>query len=191
MNYLIVDTATPILYVGLKTNDKYYSVSISEANGHGKNLVPCIKKALNDANLKLDDLDFLICGEGPGSYTGVRMGVTVLKMFSTLLNIKLYKISSLFLMSSGIKEDSISFIDARRGNGFIGIIDKDKNVIEEVFASLDEYINKYPTFKLIDSYNSVINLDVILNKMVQVTDVDKFVPNYLRESEATRNLNNG
>ena len=78
MYTLILDSATKTLYVALlKDNNVLKEIYLEGRNDHAKNIVLKVEEILNDNNIKAFDLDDIIVGIGPGSYTGVRMAVTV------------------------------------------------------------------------------------------------------------------
>ena len=191
MYSLIIDSATKILYIALvKDNNLLEDLYITGSNDHAKNIVSKIDELLKKYNIESKDLNEVLCGYGPGSYTGVRMAVTVAKMISVFMNIPLYTISTLRLMASGSKGRVLSLIDARRGNSFGMIFDMDKNeyVVEEALYSTEELKN--------NSYDNLVcendyKVDPIycLNNKTLVENPDLLIPNYLRETEAERNLN--
>jgi tRNA threonylcarbamoyladenosine biosynthesis protein TsaB len=192
MYSLILDSATKILYVSLlKDNKVIYEKYIEGRNDHAKNIVDKVNEALLTANITADNLDEVIVGIGPGSYTGVRMAVTVAKMLAVFKkNIKLYKISTLMLMASNYKGKVLSTIDARRGNCFGAIIDVNNNkyVIEEALIPYDELKKNDYEFEANEGDFKVDPIFVLNNKELVETP-HLLVPNYLRDTEAERNLN--
>ena len=193
MYSLILDSATKILYVSLIKDNKdiLFEKYIEGRNDHAKNIVKVVDDALKSANITVNELDEAIVGIGPGSYTGVRMAVTVCKMLAVFKNnIKLYKISTLKLMASGKKGIVLSMIDARRGNSFGAIIDINKNqyLIEEGLLSTEELKNNKYDYLVNDEEYKVDPLFVLNNKEI-VDNPHLLVPNYLRDTEAERNLN--
>ena len=125
MKSLILDSATKNLYCALIIdNEVVFEEYISGTNDHAKRVVDVVDKACKKANIRALDLDEIICGIGPGSYTGVRMAVTVCKMLASLSNVKMKTISTLLLMSSGSVGVCKASIDARRGTSFTGLYKK-------------------------------------------------------------------
>ena len=101
MYNLILDSSTKILYVALvDDNNVLFEKYIEGKNDHAKNIVKAVDDALKSANIEAKNLDKVIVGYGPGSYTGVRMAVTVAKMLAIFAGVKLYTISTLRLMAS-------------------------------------------------------------------------------------------
>lgn len=190
MYSLIVDSATKNLYIALlKDNEILKEIYIEGQNDHAKNIVSKIDEALKEFSLDAKMLDEIIVGYGPGSYTGVRMAVTVGKMLAVFLNKPLYTISTLKLIASNLSGKVLAMIDARRGNSFAMIIDKNNN----------EYIlneGMYPNDDLLKmNYDNLVNQDsfkvdpiYVLNNKNKVKEANLLEPNYLRETEAERNL---
>ncbi len=184
---LIVDSATKKLYVALLKDDKilYENYQVGR-NDHSKYIVTMIEEALAKNNIEVSALNQLIVGIGPGSYTGVRMALTVLKMFACFKQVPLYEISTLYLMASNEKGLVSARIDARRGNVFGAIYDMSCDIVvkQEGLYPMDE-INDG---KIIDEENFVVNPFKVQQKAKLVENIDTLIPNYLRDTEAERNL---
>ncbi len=188
MYKLLIDTATKNLYLCLVNNDLIVDERyIIGKNDHSKNLVNNIEDILNKEKITINDLDSIICGVGPGSYTGVRMGVTVAKMFCAFSKVKLYQVSSLYMMSSYYEENNIAMIDARRGNGFCAVIKGDEIILEALLVK-EEISKDYPNYLIVDEEMYKVNPFKVINKSVLVNNPHSLVPNYLRDTEAERNI---
>ena len=189
MYSLILDSSTKVLYVSLVNDDKIvYEKYIEGKNDHAKNIVFIVDEALKKANIEAFNLDKVIVGYGPGSYTGVRMAVTVAKMIAVFAKVKLYTISSLLLMASGEKGVVKASIDARRGNAFSGVFDilNDKLILEEGMYPYEK-LNEYEGATVTEEKYTVDPLFVIKHANL-VNEPHLLVPNYLRDTEAERNL---
>lgn len=189
MYSLILDSSTKVLYVGLvKDNEVLFEKYIEGKNDHAKNIVFTVDEALKAAGIDSFKLDKVIVGYGPGSYTGVRMAVTVAKMMAVFAKVKLYTISSLLLMASGVKGVAKASIDARRGNAFSGVFDilNDKILLEEgmyPYEKLNEYEGESVTEE-----KFIVNPLYVIEHAKAVDEPHLLVPNYLRDTEAERNL---
>jgi tRNA threonylcarbamoyladenosine biosynthesis protein TsaB len=181
---LLIDSASKFLYIGLYEDleclGKYYAEG---NNDHSVKLMSEIENIFRKNNVKVKDLDEIIIGIGPGSYTGLRIGVVVAKMFAWNDDIPVRTVSSLAVFASSVTTEGLilSEIDARRGNSFLA--DKEKLVnLEEYKESIKE------TYKIVSSGEP--NLEVILNSDITtlVKDIHGLNPNYLRITEAERNL---
>ena len=190
---MIMDTSSEYLIVSFLDDDKLIFEYIAKGNNnHSDNLLKEIEKGLNENNLTVNDFDKIICGVGPGAYTGLRVGLTVAKMFAWTLNKPLYTVSSLDLMATkffGGKEKYIAIdMKAKKDYVYHKIIYCDeysyKTVDEETFLTVEE-ANKRNSEYAVDEF---INNDHIcydarnVEKVAKKVDsIDLLEPNYLRE----------
>ena len=191
MNSLIIDTSTKYLYIALVKDDVVLSEKIFEGSkNHAGNSVYQIDLLLKEFNLETSDFDTVYCGYGPGSYTGVRISVTIAKMLASFLDVNLYKVSSLFLAGSGYDNKNVAVMfDARRGNSFCGCYGE--NFIEDKLRSNEEFlskVNSYDDLIVVNESNFKVNPLKVIENATKVEDVEAFVPSYLRITEAEYNL---
>ena len=99
MNILGIDTTTKLASCTILSNDKYYTKSISNEVTHSEKLLPVIHEAFKENNLTLDDIDLLAAINGPGSFTGIRIGLATIKAFAQVKDIDIYSISSIDLIA--------------------------------------------------------------------------------------------
>lgn len=119
-------------------------ISRDDYKSHSDALLPTIDKVLKDTNLTLDNIDLLAVSIGPGSFTGIRIGISTIKSFAIVKNIPVVGISSLLGLTYNIETDSIvcSLIDAKHDNIYCGIFDSSHNLLENYFSdSIDNTIN--------------------------------------------------
>ncbi|PSL46930.1 tRNA threonylcarbamoyladenosine biosynthesis protein TsaB [Salsuginibacillus halophilus] len=129
MNVLAIDTATyasgaALLQDGIVRSEK---VTFLKKN-HSIRVMPAVDHVLSEADVTPADLDHIIVGEGPGSYTGVRIGVTTAKSLAWALDIPATGVSSLEVLAErgGMFHGRIfSFFDARRGQVYGGVYERD------------------------------------------------------------------
>lgn len=126
MKILSIDTSSKICGVAVLENEKLLK-QISQDNGltHSETLMPIIKNALSDLNITLSEIDLIVCDKGPGSFTGIRIGVATTKAFSDSLNIKEIGISSLETLAYNVKTNGVicSLIDAKNDNVYAGVFE--------------------------------------------------------------------
>ena len=189
MKRLFFDVSSSIMYVGYSRNDILLDFSIRIASrDHAKYLVDRIDQVLKRNKLKLEDLDEIIIGIGPGSYTGLRIAVMVGKMLAYTKNVKLKTISSLFFMTSGYEGRVAALMDARRGYVFSAIYEDGKVILEDGYRKFTE-LSEDPQYQqartvFIDEMNYEVNRKLIAKYAVLVEDIHDLVPNYLRKTEA-------
>lgn len=124
MFVLAIDTSNTTLSVALvENNETLIEVVEATKNDHSKRLMPTIESLFKKVNRVPKELDLITVAEGPGSYTGVRIGVTVAKTLAWTLNKPLVGVSSLEILARNIKEDAyiIPLFDARRQTVFAGV----------------------------------------------------------------------
>lgn len=92
-----------------------------------------ITELLKENNLTLKDIDRFAVAEGPGSYTGLRIGITTAKMFASILNKDLVGVSTLAALANGVNDGVIvSELDARNKNFFAGVYRKVNGKLENL-----------------------------------------------------------
>ena len=188
---LILDTSTKYLYLALVKNETVLEEYLSEGSkNHAGTSVYMIDTLLNKHGFSCDDLTDVYCGYGPGSYTGVRISVTIAKMLASFKKVKLHQGSSLFLAGSGYDNLNVAVMfDARRGNYFsacfgqVEIADKLRNY-EEFLAM----INDCNDLKIVYENDFKVNPLKVMKHSCEVVEIDAFIPNYLRIPEAQYNL---
>ena len=106
---------------------------------HAEMLHPLINEALLESKLTIKDIEAIAVGKGPGSYTGLRIGVSAAKWLCFANDIPLISINSLEILAQSITIDSgliIPMIDARRLEVYAAIYDKNLNAVRETKAEI-------------------------------------------------------
>lgn len=89
MKILSIDTASSICSVAILEDNKVIKeISNADANTHSVKLMPQIEQIFKETNLTLNDMDLIACDKGPGSFTGIRIGIANVKAFFDVTNIK-------------------------------------------------------------------------------------------------------
>ncbi len=192
MKSLLIDVSTLVMYVGIAKNDTLMDHSIRIAKrDHAKYMVDRVQQTIKRNKLTLDEVDQIIVGVGPGSYTGIRIAVMVAKMLGYAKDIPVYTVSSLYFMTSGYQGKVAALIDARRGYVFANIHEDGAVLLDDTYILLDE-LKKDPKYKkaktvFIDERHYEVNPEYIYKHMVKVENIHELVPNYLRKTEAENN----
>ena len=148
MKILSVSTATSHLSVALN-EDKQVLLEKNDLDSrhHSEHLDSIIQKMLFDQQLKLSDIDRFAVAIGPGSYTGLRIGITTVKMFASILQREVVGISTLKAMASEYTQAGtlvVAMLDARNQNYFAGAYTeqegKIKNIIADDHFALDKLL---------------------------------------------------
>ena len=112
---------------------------------HSENLMILIEEILQRNNIELKEIDLISCVVGPGSFTGIRIGVATVKALAEVYNIKIVEVTSLEVLAQNIKETNIkvALIDARNDQVYAGIFDRENKLLEDYIAdSIEVVINK-------------------------------------------------
>jgi tRNA threonylcarbamoyladenosine biosynthesis protein TsaB len=141
-----IETATKICSVALTENGKL--LALKEEGGaysHSEKLTTFIQDVLKQAGKELKDLDAVAVSKGPGSYTGLRIGVSAAKGLCYALNIPLISVSTLQGMALGMSEMETNIlyspmIDARRMEVYTALFDEDNKELDAISAKIiDEH----------------------------------------------------
>lgn len=144
---LHIETATDICSVALTEGDKVLNVcDNNDGNSHSKNLLPFIDKVLKESKRELNELDGVVVSIGPGSYTGLRIGVSTAKGIAYSLQIPVITVSTLESIANGCRlqvSDQSSYqivpmIDARRMEVFAARYSSDMELLDDVAAVIVE-----------------------------------------------------
>ncbi len=142
---LCLETATPVCSVAL--NDGCCTIALCETEGqnaHSEKITNFIREVMETANIDYHQLDAVAVSKGPGSYTGLRIGVSTAKGICYAANLPLMAIDTLEAMAYGMKAKLgsqiaendllIPMIDARRMEVYAAIFDAHMNKINDTAA---------------------------------------------------------
>ena len=203
---LLIDTASSRIVLGLYQDDTILK-EIKEENDHqlSVRIFPLLDQLFQEKKLSPKEVDEIVVVTGPGSFTGVRIGVTIAKTYAWSFNKKIITVSELQCMASTEVDTDycIPMIDARRNAVYAGIYDRNLDaVIPDQYITLDALQKKVEeldgtytfisdqTFPSIDVIKSNMNLKVILKKHENDEGINphQVNPNYLKKTEAEENL---
>jgi len=161
---LNIETSTSVCSVGISIDGKIVSIQESHTkNSHAEQITLFSEKVISDAGLKFSDLDAVSVSKGPGSYTGLRIGVSTAKGYCYGLDIPLISIGTLAAMAAGMKiqladknySDNILFcpmIDARRMEVYTAMFSNNLDKVVDVTAKIidsESFADKFLKHKLI------------------------------------------
>lgn len=206
---LFFDTSSDLLKVSLiKDNKIIFDKELHTKNDHSSYLVPTIDEAFKSNNIDFKELDEIIVGNGPGSFTGTRISIAVAKTYAFSFNIPVYMISSLeeLIYDNDGYDFYVPIIEEKKENLYFSIFDKNKKrVMDDTYSSTeymykkleeldgkillislsDKKYEKYDTVKAsINALNIMKNIDVNNEKV----NPHLLKPNYIKKIEAEAKL---
>lgn len=165
---LFIDTSNQDVSIALLKDGKVIDkITKSISNEHSKYAVSYIDEVLKKSEITPKEVQSIMVVNGPGSFTGVRIGLTIAKVYALLNDIKVTLISSLKCLAIGNNKNKyiLSLINARNDNYYIGFYDNNYNdVINEHFGNIEEVndiINKYDDILVVSNNSDNDNVKVI------------------------------
>ena len=175
MKNLAVDTSSKICAVAiLEDNNKIDEISLDNGKTHSENLMPILKEVLERNKLKLSDFNLISVSVGPGSFTGIRIGIASIKPLAEVYNLPVASVTSLESLArnvENVESDTtiISLIDARNNQVYAGVFDNDYNLKEEEIAEdIEVVLKKAEKFRKIVFVGdgAVLHKDLISERLV-------------------------
>lgn len=228
MKVLGLDTSTLMTTCGvIDENILLGEYSLNQDMSHSEKLVPMVKEVLDNLKLKVEDIDVFGVSTGPGSFTGLRIGIATIKAFAHIFDKPIVGVSTLEALAFNLPYNDVvvPMIDARRDRVYTGIykwegeilitimeptvmeidtlldlLDKDyKNIVvngdgsllfkERILNKLKNKVRFATLGQNMCKASSICELALIKYKKGIVDDYFTLAPDYLRESQAQRELN--
>lgn len=211
MKVLGFDTSTMTTSVSIIEDENMLALySLQGSVYHSESLSDMVNNILNKFDFDLSQIDLISVGIGPGSFTGVRIGLTFAKVMAQVLKKDIVAVSS--LKACAIREDGLvgSIIDARRGLIYACLMEDGKVLMDDTIIELEKFkdivgdrkitLQGVDAKKFIHEFkNAKLGKELQMNayyiallglkkfKEVGGDDFYKLVPNYLKLSQAEKN----
>jgi len=211
MKLLAIETSTPQCSVALAVDDVVYSLVSAERNTHTKVCLTMIDELLGQANIHLNEVDYFVTSKGPGSFTGLRIGISLMQGLALALDKKIIPLSSLQTLAYAAKPTSkniLALLDARKSEVYGGYFN-DK--LELLFPEFVLPVANLPNIDLANSllvgsalteYSAQLKqrfgnqlhylelpypdapnlLALALQNMAQAVSACEFIPSYIRDN---------
>ena len=163
MKILAVDTSSKRCSVSiLEDENVLINLVNDDEKTHSVKLMPLIDEAFNNTNLNLNDISLLVCAIGPGSFTGIRIGIATIKAFADVTNTPVVGVTSLESLAynalPNITNTSTivcSLIDAKNSNVYCGLYNFSGNACEQIEMFSDTIQNTFQKIQNLQ-YNNII-----------------------------------
>jgi tRNA threonylcarbamoyladenosine biosynthesis protein TsaB len=211
---LLVDTSGKEIGIGLfkGKNCLCEEYRVAEKT-YNKLIIPMIDEILKHSKLRIEEIDLFGATLGPGSFTGIRVGISVMKAFSQVLNKKFYGLPVLDIMANSVNNNdkNVILMDAGRKEFYFTRFDSnkkdilkyeliDENTIKKlirkndviIFLQNDLYVNEFVSAQFKENKIIILShIDMkIFNDIIEKNNygMDNFVPLYIRQPDAVKNL---
>lgn len=159
MKILSIDTSSNLCAVAVLEDTNLIKEKIlDDTKNHSEKIMPVIVQTLKEANLELKDINLIVCDKGPGSFTGIRIGVATVMSFVDSLNLTAIGISSLECLLYNVLNTTkdhyvCSLIDAKNDNVYFEIFSVSNNKATSVIGADCKNINEL--IDLLKHYNNI------------------------------------
>ena len=154
MLVLSVDTSSSVCAVSLQENYNLIDeIDLDNGKSHSENFMPIVAEILEKNNKELKDINLIAAVVGPGSFTGIRIGIASIKALAEVYNIPVVEVTSLESLARNVEVKNVvcSLIDAKNNQVYAGIFDANYEKLEDYIA--DDINNVIESLK---KYNNII-----------------------------------
>lgn len=188
MYTLLIDTSNQMLSVAINQHKTVRAeINTNVKVNHSETLMHYIERLFDMARINKSDIRSIVIARGPGSYTGVRIGVTVAKVLASQWNVNLYSVSSLFVIAAASNGIVTPVIDARRGEVFAATYERGETIVDPQHTRLENALKFHAHAAVIGNSDEPIalNIEGFYHTQVRVSEVERFA-NQLRKEEVER-----
>lgn len=195
---LVMDTSNSYLAVGLfKDNMCLEAFQEKGSRRQSEKAIPTLKEVLDRHHIALKDVNEMIITSGPGSYTGVRVAMTIAKTLAAVSDVRIKSVSSLAAYAG--MNQALSVIDARGHKVFVGVYENGLPLIKEQVVALEDFDQlraEYGDFELVGEIGCLgldekecdlcANIYALGQMADPIENVDLLVPTYIKDVEAKK-----
>lgn len=217
MNILAIDTSTMISTVTIASDGEIVGdFNVNQQKTHSESLVPMVETLLDLLGMTIGDIDKFVIAKGPGSFTGLRIGMTIAKTLAQVGDKELIPVSTLLALANNSSSEKLKvpMLDARGNRVYAGVYDNNFNeIIKEDLYTIDEFQNLVNDLgeeveligEIAEKYEDRFDACMVLplnfrscigKSLIKVAietetkdqNLYEIRPNYLRKSQAEREL---
>lgn len=195
---LVMDTSNSYLAVGLfKDNMCLEAFQEKGSRRQSEKAIPTLKEVLDRHHIALKDVNEMIITSGPGSYTGVRVAMTIAKTLAAVSDVRIKSVSSLAAYAG--MNQALSVIDARGHKVFVGVYENGLPLIKEQVVALEDFAQlraEYGDFELVGEIGCLgldekecdlcANIYALGQMADPIENVDLLAPTYIKDVEAKK-----
>ena len=195
---LVMDTSNSYLAVGLfKDNMCLEAFQEKGSRRQSEKAIPTLKEVLDRHHIALKDVNEMIITSAPGSYTGLRVAMTIAKPLAAVSDVRIKSVSSLAAYAG--MNQALSVIDARGHKVFVGVYENGLPLIKEQVVTLENFAQlraEYEDFELVGEVGCLgldekecdlcANIYALGQMADPIKNVDLLVPTYIKDVEAKK-----
>lgn len=193
MKILAIESASVTASCAVADDEKVLGeYTLRHKKTHSEKLMPLIEDLMQELGLKLNDIDVIAVSQGPGSYTGLRIGAAIAKSLAFAADIKIVGVPTMKSLAANVYDEHkliVPVMDAKAGRIYTGIYKWENGECEEIMeqfpCNIDELIeilNEYKESVIINGDGSVNYRERIENSLNRKADFAPEVYNYLKAS---------
>ncbi|MEG1922922.1 MAG: tRNA (adenosine(37)-N6)-threonylcarbamoyltransferase complex dimerization subunit type 1 TsaB [Clostridia bacterium] len=192
MKILLINSVADKLTVAVYKDGELFSENAADKlKSHSSEINGSIRNIMQKAEIKFDELDAYACCVGPGSFTGIRVGIATIKGFMTAVEKKLISVDSFEILAYTVNTETELIMDAGRERVYFSICDKNKVLTQPIMINNDEIPYGKPVVKydVKADYSQAFALAAI-NKYIKNEFVTHLSPLYIQLCQAEEEYNN-
>lgn len=212
MKLLSIDTSSDVCSTAILEDDKLIKeLNITDSKTHSENLMPLVDKLFKETGLQLSDMTAIACSIGPGSFTGIRIGIATVKAMAEVFNIPVISVTSLETLAElGNANTVVSLIDAKNDQVYCGIFGNGELIANDIHEVI-EHLRKLSNIQFVGN-GAILHKELLKKELKnisfseenvqsafalgkcafrkfqngEVQNADTILPLYLRPSQAER-----
>ncbi|WP_422482163.1 tRNA (adenosine(37)-N6)-threonylcarbamoyltransferase complex dimerization subunit type 1 TsaB [Pleomorphochaeta sp. DL1XJH-081] len=152
MNVLALETSSNVLHLALKTDKEFIASTRTIGRHFSEELVVRMKELCNEVSLKLADLSLIVCTNGPGSFTGLRVGMAAAKGVSLAAGIPLVSLSTMEIYAYPLRYAEMPVLctmDAKKNRYYGALFQQGNRLTTDMDASIASLCDKIVEFEAI------------------------------------------
>lgn len=184
MNILTIDTALDTANYAIRTSDKDYVISAPKEAKHSESALKYIDELLQESGLNIQDIDVFGVNVGPGSFTGIRIGMSLCKGFLACIDKPVVAFTSLDVIGRG--KQGVVVLRACKDDFYAG--DSTTIGADNLRIMTNEEVEQAQNIIEGQSLDAKVELDIVEQAYLEgrVSDIDTLAPIYLKLSQAER-----
>lgn len=147
MKLLAIETTAPVATVALWRDGEVTRYSADDTKKHAETVLPLVERLLAETGETLSAMDYFAVDIGPGSFTGVRIGVCIANAFGYAMQKPVIGCNALETLREalrGVSEPVCTMIDARNGNAYAALYEGENVLLEPKAVVVAEYLDRLP-----------------------------------------------